>query len=54
MPYIKLENKTRLHLFPTTVGLLPERRTTRKWTKATTHLASTGLGFKMRAITPVL
>jgi len=54
MPYIRLEDKTQLHLFPTTVGLLLDRRTSRKQIKAITCVASPGLGFKMRAITPVL
>ena len=54
MPYIRLEDKTQLHLFPTTVGLLLDRRTPRKQIKAITRVASPDPGFKMRAITPVL
>jgi hypothetical protein len=41
-------------LFPTTVELLLNKRTTRKQIETTTSVASPGLGFKMRAIKLVL
>ena len=54
MPCIRLEVRTLLLLLPTIVGLLLDRRTTRKQIKTITPVASLGLDIKMRAITPVL
>jgi len=54
MPCDKSEYRTRLHLFPTTAGLLLNRRGIRRRTKTTTHVANPGLDTKMRAITLVL
>ena len=54
MPCIRLEDRTQLHLFPTTAGPLLNRRTARKQIKATTRVASPILGIKMRAVMLVL
>ena len=52
--YIRSGDRTWLHLFPTTAGLRLNRRATRKQIKATTHMASPGLGTRMRAVMLVL
>ena len=54
MPCVRLEDRTRLHLCPTTAGPLLNRRDIKKQTKATTRVANPGLGTRMRAVTPVL
>ena len=47
-------DRTRLHLFPTTAGLLLNRKNIRRQTKATTHVANPGLDTRMKAIMLVL
>ena len=54
MPCVRLGDKTRLHLFPTTAGPLLNRRATRKRIKATNRVANPSLGIKTRAIVLVL
>jgi hypothetical protein len=49
-----LEDRIRLHLFLTTTGPLLNRKAIRKQIKATTRVASLGLGSRMRAIMLVL
>ena len=51
---IRLANSTQFHLFPTTVELLLDSRTTRKQTKMLDHVDHTGPNIKMKVITLVL
>ena len=54
MPYVRLGDRTQLHLFLTTVEPLLNRRAFRKQIKATTRVASLSLGTRMRALMLVL
>ena len=51
---IRLAGSTQLRLFPTTIELLLDSRTTRKQTKMFIHEVQTGLNIKMKVITLVL
>ena len=51
---IRLANSTQFHLFPTTVRLLLDSRTTRKPTKMLGHVDHSGLNIKMKVIMLVL
>ena len=49
-----MEDRIQLRLFPTTVELLLDSRTTRKQTKMFVHEVHTGPNIKMKVITLVL